>query len=1177
MIPKALTPAAVAVVLCISILQPAQAQREVDLFFGIAGEMIRQGVQNDQMKRQQAQQAQQQQAAEQAARAAQRAYEIEFYTRAQTALKSLGFYNMAVDGATGPGTRAAIAAYQAAFRVPGNFEENQLYDLEWRASEGWRSLDEVNEAEAGGFANRADFIDAKEGGFATFATFRAAQTKGFADATSYQAFVSSGVADKATFDADMAQLAAAEAAVAQCLSTTQAKEWGNALASCYAAARAKPADAAAALALEAALAGAERGLAEGKAQLAEKQMQLAQLLHGTMGRPSTDASTIRAEVNDLADDMLFIELHLQAGRCGELVGAQKWDDAITACAANVKVDHLAGDKRQQADELLAQIGEYGDQADAGLMSAQAAIAAESSRLALVDAKATASGLLSDVEAYGAQGATFEKGLEVAREIVALRNAAEVEDVARIKQHASALQALLDADTAYVSARTAMADARQQAEQTAVLEARRQAEMLNDFVLAYVSRNVTSKYVPALLPLSETLTAALADGNAEHITAAQAEARVSLERMGLEAEVTSFAAAYKAQNVSAEQLDVADAQLANASLALDTAIADAERLVDSIDSFAAAGGKFADPIGVARGLTRLKASMGAPSLPDLQLLHDSLAALVEGDPAYASANAQRLQTNNTALANSVALAGEELTGINDFLLAHIAANVTADDILSAVDLQMVVETALVGPASAETVRTLKLAREQLVAMDLAQNQADFISQQTARTRVATADLSDNGLALTQANTALLEGDADDLLVLRNSAAPHLVYDLLGNLRVDGGVASLCWLHPAPENPVALLMARQQLVEAGIGQLDVTQCNAPLQTADLAVLRRGDFLALSPSVAHPLISAFEDGRFKSFVTVSGSDALREADRLTAEANSIAGRIDNRTLQGFGLLQLTRGQGGICPAVETLQPHADSLAKRADSIAFQFAEPRFGAPMSADQAFVAAQRGQCSGIYAKAEDLRSLLEALSKADVSFTVSPIWVEADEIEAEVLRIAQESALQAQQAEAAVALLAAKSADQRSELQQRQDQLRAEYEERAIGAQKDIADMVRAYLQTGKSETLATNFPQTQGHLRQLITNKWVFTGTEDVLADYGTAVWQGRDLEALLVRIVAQRENAILGLYDSDCIVLGYLVDREFRVSRDPIEAACADKAAVGAWATGRDMQSVWNLMENE
>lgn len=1175
--PKAFRPAAVAVVLCISTFQPVYAQREVDLFFGIAGEMLRQGVQNDQMKRQQAQQLQQQHAAEQAARAAQQAYEFEFYTRAQTALKSLGFYDMTVDGATGPGTRAAIAAYQAAFRVPGSFEEEQLYDLEWRASEGWRNLDEVHEAESGGFANRADFIKAKDGGFATFATFRAAQTKGFADAASYHTFVSSGAPDKATFDANKAQVAAAETAANQCLTTTQAKAWGTALASCYAAARANPADAAAALALETALAGAERGLADGKTRLAEKRTQLAQLLHGTVGKPTADASTVRAEVNELADDMLFIELHLQAGRCGEMVGAQNWEDAATACATDVKVDHLAGDKRHQADELLAQIKGYGEQAKSGVTSAQVAAAAESSRLALADAKATASGLLSDVEAYGAQGTTFERGLEVAREIVALRSAAEADDAARINAHAASLQALLDADTAYVASRNSMADARQQAEQTAVLEARRQAEMLNEFVLAYVSRNVTSKHVPALLPLSETLTAALEGGNAQRITAAQAEARVSLQRMGLDADVMSFASSYKAPQVSAEQLETADAQLANASLALDTAIADAEGLVDSIDSFAGSGGTFADPIGVARGLTRLKVAMGAPSLPDLQVLHDSLGALVDGDPAYANANARRVQTNDVALANSIALASEELNEINDFLLAHIAANVTADNILSAVDLQMVVETALAGPASAEAVRTLKRAREQLVTMDLAQDQADFISQRAARTQVASTDLSDNGLALTQANADLLEGDADDLLVLRNSAAPHLVYDLLGNLRVDGGLASLCWLHPAPENSVALLMARQQLSEAGIGQLDVTQCDAPLRTADLAVLRRGDFLALSPSVAQPLIAAFEDGRLKSMVSVSGSDALSERDRLTAEANSIASRIDNSTLQGFGLLQLTRGQGGICAAVETLQPHTGSLAKRADSIAFHFVEPRFGAPMSAEQAFVAAQRGQCSGVYAVSGDLRSLSEALKKADVAFTVSPIWVETDEVEAEVVRIAQESALQTQQEEAATALLAARSAEQRSELQQRQDQLRAEYEERATGAQKDIADIVRAYVQIGKSETLATMFPQTHEHLRQLVTNKWVITGTEDVLADYGTAVWQGRDLEALLVRVVTQRENAVLGLYDSDCIVLGYLVDREFRVSRDPIEAACSNETAVGAWATGRDMQSVWNLMENE
>lgn len=64
--------------------------------------------------------------------------------------------------------------------------------------------------------------------------------------------------------------------------------------------------------------------------------------------------------------------------------------------------------------------------------------------------------------------------------------------------------------------------------------------------------------------------------------------------------------------------------------------------------------------------------------------------------------------------------------------------------------------------------------------------------------------------------------------------------------------------------------------------------------------------------------------------------------------------------------------------------------------------------------------------------------------------------------------------------------------------------------------------------------------------------------------------MEAILVRVTTQRENAILGLYGSDCVVLGYLVDREFRINRDSIEAACSDEATIAAWAAGRDMQSI-------
>lgn len=1175
MFSKAWWPAALAALLCGVSLQPVVAQREVDLFFGIANEIVRQGIQSNQVKRQQTYEAQQQQAAEQAARAAQEAYDLEFYTRTQTALKALGFYQMTIDGKTGPGTRAAIAAYQSAFQVSGGFEDDELYDLEWRASEGWRSLDEVKAAEVGGFSNRADFVKARDGGFTNAASYQTASAKGFTNASDYHAFVSSGAPDKATFDASRARLAEAEAAVEACFSYTQARGWARALSSCYAASRAKPADASAKLALEAALAGAQNGLIDGRARLAEKRSQLAKLLEGGSDQPSTDATNLRAEVNALADELLFVELHLQAGQCGDLVDRERWAEAATTCASTFKVDHLAGAKLEEAEALLAEIKTRRDTASAGLKAVQAAIAEEGERLALVDAKATASRLLEDVQAYSSQGGQFEQGLDVAREVVALRDASDGDAAAQITQHASALEALLEADDAFTVARQAWSNARLEAEQTAVLEARRQAEMLNDFVLAFVSRNVTSPHVPALLPLNETLGAALENGNAQIITAAQAEARRALDQMGLGDELASFATAYKAPQISAEQLQTADDAIANADLALDTAISKSRDLIGSIDSFAEAGGTFADPIGIARGLTRLKAALVEPALPDLQVLHDTLAALVDQDPAYATASEQRTQTSDVALTNSIALANEELSSLNEFLLQHIAANVTADDILAAVELQLTVEAALSEPASAGTVKSLKDANAQLVSMDLAAAHADFVSRKAARAVVTETDTSANGLAVTVANAALLEGEPNDILVLRNSAAPHLAYDLLGNLRVDGGVAKTCWLHAAPENTVGLLMARQELGAQGIVRLDVSQCAEPLLEADLVILRRSEFLALPPSVAHAFVAAFEDGRLKPIIGITGEDAAEETARLNAEANSIAGRVGNETAHGFGILRLNKGQGGICAAVADMQPHGNSLAQRADGIAFLFADPRFTASMSADQAFVAAQRSQCSGIYAAASDLHALTGALERAEIAFEFAPVWVDAGEVDSEISRLAQESAAQQQAAEAAAALLAAKSQDQRSALEKRQGELRAEYEERATGAQKDIADLVREAVQTGKPGSLAPMFPQMQEHLSTVVADRWVITGTQDILDDYGTAKWQGRDVEAVLVRILTQRENALLGLYASDCVVMGYLIDREFRINRDPIEAACSDEATLAEWAQGRGLKSVWNLIE--
>jgi hypothetical protein len=148
-----------------------------------------------------------------------------------------------------------------------------------------------------------------------------------------------------------------------------------------------------------------------------------------------------------------------------------------------------------------------------------------------------------------------------------------------------------------------------------------------------------------------------------------------------------------------------------------------------------------------------------------------------------------------------------------------------------------------------------------------------------------------------------------------------------------------------------------------------------------------------------------------------------------------------------------------------------------------------------------------------------------------------------------------------------------SALQQRQQASRDEYDGRATGAVKVIGDAVRDLVNVGTSTLVSEFFPMTLQRFTDLTTEQWIITSVDAELADYGKAIWQGRDVEALLVRVSTQRESAIAGLYASDCLVLGYLIDTEFRVSRDPIEASCADEAAIAEWAAGRQMKSVWNL----
>ncbi len=1161
--------------------QPAQAQFNARDAFGITTDIFRLGVEinraNAEQERANAVVRQQQQQAAQA--------EANFYRRVQTALKTLGYYTMSIDGDPGPGTNRAIAEYQAAFDLSGVMDDMALDALERHAAQGWRSKDEVAEASAAGFADRQSYVAAKGAGFADARQFQAAQSAGFADAESFAAFERSGAADKAGYEAQLAAAEKAEELTGQCLA---GGDWRTSLASCRLASEASPNDAALALALDKALADAQTGLEESERQLTAKKAEMAKLLAAKDGVDAEAVTPLRVEINSLVETNLLAGLHLKARDCSNLVDQQDWDAALPACYADTDVGTLSGAGRAEADALVAELAAGRQKAESEHAAEQARLAQEAERLALAEAKQAANALLAQVNAYAENGRTFEQGVAIARALVAIRASVGGKDAARINADHAALSELVEADAGFVAARAAMAEAQSQASQSALVVARRQAEIMDAFILAFIGTNVTSDKVADLLPVSEALSAALAAGNGEVILSAQAAAREQLAALDLMGQLEAFGAAYAAPQVSAEAVEAAEAEAANAQAeaanaeqALAMARADAGALLDAIDGFARSGGNFADPIAVARAIARLKASLAQPQLAELTSRADDLESLLDADPAFVAAMAALEASQGSAMANAIALAREELGEINQFLLAHIAANLTDDAIVDIVDLQVTVETTLAAADSAATVQTRDRVLASMTALKLDQDLLAHVAAQRASRVSAGAEVAQNGLSVTPANAALLEGGAGDLLVLRRAdgLAPHLTYNLLGQLAVDGGIASACWAHATPDNPLALLMARQDLRTRGVPALELVDCTVDMDV-DLVLLRRGDFIASPPSQALHVVSAFEEGQLDLLLTIEGAMADAEMARLNEESQRLAMAVDNGTASGFGLISLNGNSGAICPVVERIEAHRTPLVQRGDAIAFAFTAPRLGTPMPMEAAFAAAQRGQCAGIYADAATLKTFTSALARIGADYAMTSVWVDAAEVDAEMARLAtieaeqiERAAREAQQREAEAAILAAQTADQRTALEIKQAELRAQYQDRADAGQKDIADMVRAMVGSGNGGQLRAWFPATHDALARLANDRWVITDHTTGLADYGTASWQNRSVDAVLVEVNMQRENALAGVYGEDCFVLGWLVDTEFRVQRDPFEARCSDVTALETWQSGRAFESVWNL----
>ena len=89
----------------------------------------------------------------------------------------------------------------------------------------------------------------------------------------------------------------------------------------------------------------------------------------------------------------------------------------------------------------------------------------------------------------------------------------------------------------------------------------------------------------------------------------------------------------------------------------------------------------------------------------------------------------------------------------------------------------------------------------------------------------------------------------------------------------------------------------------------------------------------------------------------------------------------------------------------------------------------------------------------------------------------------------------------------------------------------------------------------------------------WEFESTVPTPKDYGIARWRGREVEMVTARIRVLMKNRVLGEYSNTCWHVGYILDKEFSMKREPFAAPCDGVFALRDWQDRIAFETRWDL----
>lgn len=641
-----------------------------------------------------------------------------------------------------------------------------------------------------------------------------------------------------------------------------------------------------------------------------------------------------------------------------------------------------------------------------------------------------------------------------------------------------------------------------------------------------------------------------------------------------------------QNLAAEEERVRKetAETERRRLALNAGKQRLVAVLASIAEFTDSKRSFTNAIDVARAVVRLRQLEGSDDVTQIEQAILNIDDLLKGEPNYQQFIGEQKTAAEIAHVNARATATADLRRTEAFIADFVGSNIMHEAVTDLLELQETFAKARSSGQDEALFNTQRLAANAIDRLKLRGELDSFVYSDTARETVV--EEAQNGLAVTDDNRLLLSGDPQDVIILGNYSpnAPHLFVNLVGTTTFEGGTASMCWVGPDARqpplgdyvHPVLRKLGAEKITEAGL----CDSRNSLRQ--DVLVIQRGALLSGDLLEAQPIISGFEAGTLKTIELVAWS-GVGEAVQMDAEMSSlIKNEIVAGVRDGFGFIAFDNQADALCTVVaETDAAHHDHAFELAGApIERHVPADMSRSVVSLDRAFANIQRNACQIVYAQSEDMGRLFAALDQIDKPASVLPIWITPELLEEGRAMSASSQqererriALRRQEMEATSRLQEEKSQRAKVLRDKAQNEMRARYSQEARAAHNDLSELSKAFVNNDQTsrDQFARMFTDAGKWRVQQAANGWEVDSYADELLDYGTAEWKDRRLEAVLIKASIVTKNPVRGEYENKCVILGYLIDREFEMRRDAVEAPCDVTEDVSRWKTARKFETRW------